>query len=301
MVQRVQFDESLKALWDKAANQMPFFSFAWHKRYQEIFTTTPLLFADTDHEYIMALEKDGSVAHFGGGQEIADYLDVIGADDKKELAWQEGMPLLKVEGIQQLVLRNIPEGSTTLTYFKSLNAAITQEDVTPVALLPATFDAYLAGLDRKARHELKRKVRKFEEAYPAATIETRHGSDVDMRTMIQLMKSDAQKKVFLSPQMESFFLELPTIAADTLVQLNLRVGDTIVSTLLGFRVGAEFLLYNSGFDPAFAGSGFYLKAKAMQWAIDQGITRFNFLQGAERYKYELGGKDEHVYRIEYIF
>lgn len=80
---------------------------------------------------------------------------------------------------------------------------------------------------------------------------------------------------------------------------ELLVEKAPAAAMLTFSVGDTLMGYNSGFDePKFSGSGFYLKAKMLARAEGQGFKKFNFLQGNERYKYELGGKDFYVYRID---
>ena len=56
-------------------------------------------------------------------------------------------------------------------------------------------------------------------------------------------------------------------------------------------------LYNSGYDPAYSwlSVGLLLKAFCIKEAIALGKRRFDFLRGAEPYKYDLGGKDLPVY------
>ncbi len=39
----------------------------------------------------------------------------------------------------------------------------------------------------------------------------------------------------------------------------------------------------------------------MRTAIKDGKKIYNFLQGDERYKYEMGGEDRFVYRVEWCF
>ena len=43
--------------------------------------------------------------------------------------------------------------------------------------------------------------------------------------------------------------------------------------------------------------GLINKAYAIREAIEAGRRRFDFLKGAERYKYSLGGQDRAIYRI----
>lgn len=303
MLEEVQFTSDLESLWNqclaRSRDRWPFLTYKWHKGYMEAFRTQPTILFDESNSILIPLEINGDTAHFAGGEEIADYLDAIGPDRAKVQAWQDTISYLATKGIQKLILRNIPQNSESIHYFGTLaNATIAQEDTTPIAILPATFESYLEALDRKERHELKRKIRKFEEEFPNPVITTQNGKEVDMVNLLTLMKTDGSKLAFLTQDMEKFFLHLPETAEESLVQLSLSYQDKVLASMVGFKQNHAFLLYNSGFLREYAGAGFYLKAKSMQWAIEQGFAEFNFLQGSERYKYELGGKDWHVYSVE---
>lgn len=305
MLEKAQFDATLEPTWNtclsRAKDPWPFLAYAWHQSYHTAFMTTPTILVDPKLSILIPLEIHDRTAHFSGGEEIADYLDCVGPESAKVSAWQQTIDYLRSTNVTALHLRNVPQNSETLHYFGTLAAAsISKEDTTPIAVLPATFDAYLNTLDRKERHELKRKVRKFDEDYPLASISTKIGTDVDMPLLISLMKTDHNKVEFMTPAMETFFLALPKTIGEPLTQLILTLNDKILASILAFRYKRSLLLYNSSFLREYAGSGFYLKAKAMQWAIEQGVSEYNFLQGSERYKYELGGKDSYVYKIEII-
>lgn len=301
----IQFSEDLSPLWGIALEQeriqYPFFSFAWHTHWAEHFGNDEHLsvFADPDAHVIIPLSIKDDVAHFTGGEEIADYLDAIGPDEKKALAWKTILPTLNAQGATTLVLRNVPEGSGTLAYFRSVpNAVISEEDVTPTITLPSSFDIYLESLDRKNRHELKRKMRKFEAEHQLLTFHPRNGSAIDMNFLIQLMKNDDDKRTFLTADMTEFFSDLPNVCNGSLWQFVLTQENRIVACTVAFHADDTLLLYNSGFDPRYPGAGWYIKVKTIAWAIEQGLTTYNLLQGNERYKYDLGAKDTNVYRIK---
>jgi CelD/BcsL family acetyltransferase involved in cellulose biosynthesis len=44
-------------------------------------------------------------------------------------------------------------------------------------------------------------------------------------------------------------------------------------------------------------AGLLLKALAIEYAIGRGLQCYDFLQGNERYKYDLGGKNTQVMQI----
>ena len=298
-----QFNEaSLHTLWESAVKQepkhWPFFTLAWHQAWYTHFGTDEqlMIVGDETNRTVLPLSISGTTAHFTGGEEIADYLDAIGPGTHKGALWQETMPLLMARGVTRLMLRNIPQPSESLTYFRSISATtVTEEDATPLLALPKSFDDYLTTLSRKQRHEMRRKLRRFDEQYPGVTFVA--GDQPDIKLLLTLMRNNDKKQEFLTPAMEGFFFALPQTAGGQLKQFTLIIDNKPIATTVAFEVGRSLLLYNSGYDPSVEGSGWYLKSKCIRWAIDNGYTQINFLQGKERYKYDLGAGDFLVYRV----
>ena len=217
------------------------------------------------------LARKGNELILAGGYEVADYLDI-----SDPTAWDE--IIKKYHGLH-LTLRNVPQNSPTVAYFH-----MKKEDTTPMMTLPPI-------LDKKNRHEMERKIRKFEREN--TNIEFKEGNDIE--TLITLMKLDPRKKEFLTPDMEQFFRKIHSMGTIT----ELLVGDKPAAAMLAFRADDMLMGYNSGFDETnFSGSGFYLKAMHIKRAEKSGVKTYNFLQGNERYKYELGGKDFFVYKVD---
>ena len=299
-----QFDEFLHERWDAALAHepvaWPFYTFAWHRLWQAHFGHKEqiVIMSDAANQVIIPLCVAYGTAHFTGGEEIADYLDAIGNSAHKAAVWQEAVMALKKQGVNTLLLRNIPESSPTISALKSLTGVqVTQEDTTPILTLPASFEEYLSALDRKDRHELKRKMKKFEAEHRALSFTPRTGSAVDVAPLLRLMRLDPDKNAFLTESMNCFFEDLPSVFPKDIWQFVLTTQETVIATTLAFRTGGSLLLYNSGFDPQYPGAGWYIKARTIAWAIGQSIRSYNFLQGNERYKYDLGAKDASVYRI----
>lgn len=235
---------------------------AWHETIGKEWTLVGDNLAQKGNELILA-----------GGYEVADYLDI--SDPTK---WDEIK--IKHHGLH-LTLRNVPQDSPTVSYFH-----MEKEDTTPITELPPI-------LGKKYRHEMGRKIRKFEREQ--TNIEFKDGNDID--TLLTLMKLDARKKEFLTPDMEEFFRKICPMGTIT----ELLVSGKPAATMLTFAAGDTLMGYNSGFDEAnFSSSGFYLKAKMLERAEEKGFKKFNFLQGNERYKYELGGKDFFVYKVDLL-
>lgn len=181
----------------------------------------------------------------------------------------------------------------------------TDEAVSPATDLPASWDAYLAGLSKKHRHELRRKLRRLEAAGQVTMSRTSSSADaaagVDL--LFRLMReSRDDKRAFLTPAMEAFFRDLAaefTARGMACFRTLLLDGDP-VATVFCFESPTATFLYNSGYDPAASdlAVGLLSKALALRDAIESGKRTFDFLRGDERYKFELGGEPRRVLRLE---
>lgn len=81
---------------------------------------------------------------------------------------------------------------------------------------------------------------------------------------------------------------------------RLRDGDRTVAVLYGFQHGSQAAAYASGIDPDYAsvGLGTVLIGAAIEAAQASGATAFDFLRGAEPYKYAWGAVDQPLLRLD---
>jgi CelD/BcsL family acetyltransferase involved in cellulose biosynthesis len=247
-----------------------------------------------------------------GPIDVADYLDILAVAGREAEAWEALAAWLAGEaGVARAVLDNVPDGSPSLTLAPpalaraGLALSVEEQGRCPVITLPADFDTYLAGLDRGARHELRRKVRRFEREAPGSSVRfLRRGEAVaalpEFVTLHRL--SGAEKARFMTPAMEGFFDDMAAslAAEDRLVLARLADADNrplAAMCLFDYRGG--WYLYNSGYDPAAArlAPGLVLLARSIEAACQAGVGVFDFLRGTERYKYDLGGRDRVVRRM----
>jgi predicted N-acyltransferase len=282
-------------------DQIPFSTYEWIRIWHETIGKEwePYILSVND-EIIAPFARKGNEIIFAGGDEVADYLDIIGADAAKMKAWQEILEFLKNDGVTSLHLNNIPENSPTLDFFKTQTTSIMkEEDTTPMMSLPPTWKDYLSTLDKKSRHETERKIRKFEREQSEIIMYDSADPVADTDLFLSLMKLDERKKRFLTLDMESFFQKIIEKFQKNIILTILTIADKPAAAMLAFRYGDTLMGYNSGFnEERFSGAGLYLKTMHIKRAIESGIKTYNFLQGRERYKYELGGKDFFVYRID---
>ncbi len=70
-----------------------------------------------------------------------------------------------------------------------------------------------------------------------------------------------------------------------------------------FDYNNTVFLYNNGYDPqySFLSVGLISKALCIKASIERGRGKFDFLKGAEEYKYRLGGKEVNLYSCQISF
>lgn len=294
----------IASIWDAALanndSHAPFFTHAWHRLWFEVlgkdWEPYPLVIDDA---VIAPFAKKNNEVIFSGGAEISDYQDIIGPNEKKQEAWQQVLEYGKNDGVTSFHFRNIPESSPTVSFFQKFpNAGVAQEDTTPTILLPATWNAHVESLPYTERHELRRKLRKIEKEHHNPTITVCTDPSRDVATLLDLMRNDRKKQTFLTPDMTVFFQKIARAFATDISLLILHMGDTPAAATLSFIKDGAYFLYNSGFDKKCCPyAGFYLTAMSIKYALEKGLKEYNFLQGDERYKYDLGGRDFFVYSI----
>jgi CelD/BcsL family acetyltransferase involved in cellulose biosynthesis len=301
MISAYPLGPELQSTWVAALARepvwLPFLTYQW----QELWNTArdqgwqPMfLHSDIARGHCAAFETRSGVARFSGGEEISDYMDIVGDPNTKAQAWTEIGEYLKSHGITKLALRNIPADSPTIMVFG--NDAV-QEDTTPLFSLPKTWDAYLQQLDSERRHEIRRKLRKFERTFDDAHLHTTSDLDTGVELLLRHMSIDIEKRNFLTPAMEQFFRAIPAAFPNNTVIYKLEADGEAAASALGFTNGKTLYLYNAGYEiERYPGAGFYLAASSIRLAIESGHTAYNFLQGNERYKYDLGAHDFFVYK-----
>ncbi len=246
---------------------------------------------------------------FAGDTEICDYMDMIAPDGDYAALWTAALRSLGEEPWDEIVLWAVREDSPTFAALPGvcrelgLTFSAEQEDVCPQLDLPGDWEGYVSGLGKKDRHELRRKLRKLPQAGAVEIEFLESPADIEpaLDDFLRMHReSRADKANFMTGQMEVFFRRVVlALAAEGVAEMTfLKLAGKRVACLLCFKSGDEYLLYNSGYDPAYSGFsvGLLSKALALQHAIERGYKRFDFLRGHEHYKYDLGAKDVNVLR-----
>jgi CelD/BcsL family acetyltransferase involved in cellulose biosynthesis len=263
--------------------------------------------------YHQKLETGQTVIELVGGKDICDYLDILALPNYRTQVYQAVLEFLTTEltDWDTLDFHCVPAASP----YQPLHEAVAKqglsvqrqvEDVCPIVSLPATWDDYLAMLDKKQRHELRRKIRRAESEAQVQWYMTSDPASLseDMKTFFDLHRnSSPDKEDFMSePAMQGFFRE---IARLSLIRGWLELSFLLIdgqkaATMFCFAYNNQTLVYNSGYDPQRFGHlspGIVLLGYHIQDSIAKGRTAFDFLRGDEVYKYRFGGQDSHVFQI----
>jgi hypothetical protein len=194
---------------------------------------------------------------------------------------------------------------------------VEREDVCPVIRLPqgADFEAYLATLGKKERHEIRRKVRRAESKGDIELVEsTDPVRDLDEFIDLHQRKwgdrglfpdtvGGAQGRTFVRSLFERFGAATtgPDAVPDhpTIHLGFLTVAGRRIAAEIHFETAGSLLYYNAGVDPEAKAlsPGVVQLELLVRRAIDRGKCRVDLLRGDEPYKYEWGAVDEPVQRI----
>lgn len=250
-----------------------------------------------------------------GCKEVTDYLDLIVDQNHVDPVLQTLAQFLADNRsvYDSIELCNVPEQSISCApfprYLQQCGFAITieYEDVCPIIHLPDSWSAYLEMLDKKQRHELRRKLRRVQGVNTDVnwyTVGQEHNLEEEIGHFLDMMAASSPDKAnFLSdPHNVIFFKSITSVLMDRgWLQLNfLIVNGERAAAYLNFDYNRHILVYNSGLRSDKYGhlsAGIVLLALTIQHAIETGHEVFDFLQGNEAYKYHLGGKDTAVLNV----
>jgi CelD/BcsL family acetyltransferase involved in cellulose biosynthesis len=258
-------------------------------------------------------DKGQSTLSLVGCRDVSDYLDLIVERGQEDAVYNALLDYLENEASpwDVLDLCNIPQDSQTFGRLRDLaegrgyQTLVEVEDVCPIIELPATWDEYLDTLDKKQRHEIRRKLRRAEGGTDVrfVIVGREHDLHAEMEIFIDLhQKSTPEKDEFMDPQMQGFFYDVAQVLqAQGWLQLAfIEIDGRKAAALLNFDYDDAILVYNSGYDPAqfsHLSPGILVTTRCIEHAIELGRGKFDFLRGDEVYKYRFGAQDTEVRRL----
>jgi CelD/BcsL family acetyltransferase involved in cellulose biosynthesis len=312
--------DGVTSSWDKLRHCLKWGSIfvlpAWLKVWWEAFGGESELYLRTlwQGEKIIGfapLRVDKETASFIGSADVCDYLDFVITPGRERDFFKVLLDDLREKGIKKLDLRPLRHDSTVLAQLVSIaqnrgyEVTCLPEDVSLELDLPTTWDEYLAILNTKQRHEVRRKLRRL---WAAGNVEhhciqvSREVEDyLDIFLKLFALSKD-EKASFMNPKMESFFRSLAKAMAEIgLLRLGvLQLGKVPAAMTMSFDYDGSHYLYNSAYDPQFSylSVGLLCKVLCLKESIEKGRKKWNFLKGGEPYKYQLGGQEVPLYSCQ---
>lgn len=248
-----------------------------------------------------------------GSIEISDYLDFIVLKEATHDFTDGLLNFLsgkEIAGWEILDLYNLLEDSPTIP---ALESAADRYGFTykrerlqhcPYIPLPGDWDQYLANINKKQRHEIRRKMRRAKE-YSASVnwyiVEDENTLDAEIEDFLDLMAQDPEKEKFLTDIMRSQMRSAVHAAfqAGWLQLAFLETDEGKAAGYLNFDFADHIWVYNSGINFKYRelSPGWVLLGHLLKWANENGRKAFDFMRGDEAYKYRFGAVDRFVERV----
>ena len=245
-----------------------------------------------------------------GDKDLFDYRDIIVNPIYSEHIYELLFNKITKENNYNdftFVLESIPEQSGLLNYTDNANTnnqfVKLEEDVTPIINLVNDWEEYLMSLSKKQRHEVRRKVRKFEAQNFSSNLITNkiELNDFNSEFFDLFVKSRQDKEEFLTEQRKKFFIQMLNNFADIeqLRILCLYDDQKLISACIVIDYDETYFLYNNAYSLMYNSFSVGLVSKifAIKESIDRNKKTFNFLRGNEKYKYSLGGEDIKLFNV----
>lgn len=247
---------------------------------------------------LIPMYNDSGTIRMLGESDLFDYHSPLGGDSLNVVAqWAAGLATgtqLELDSLPGLAADVFMDGLT----MAGLAPVADVHESAAVLDLPGDYEAYLASLGKKQRHETRRKSRRFTEILGQPRLERIGGADAVAKFATMHRLADGQKGQFMDPAKEQLFTALE---ADAGAVIDFLYGDgpEPVAAGFGFEDANTYYLYNSAYDTdaSAASPGIVLVAELIRRALESGHHRFDFLKGDEVYKYRLGASPRPLWRV----
>ena len=203
-------------------------------------------------------------------------------------------------------LENLRPGSPLLTANTCAEFVehVRQQDSCPVVSLPPSVDQFLNTLPRQLVHNLnyyRRRLASFGDVAIDCADENNFDElfEAFMRLHEARWHMNNMSGMLCDERVQRFLREAGQglLSNGALRLYGLRIDERIVASLYGFHHARRTYYYLGGFDPELKqySVGTILVAHAINEAMRERATEFDFLRGRERYKYRWGAVDEPIY------
>jgi len=240
---------------------------------------------------LYVIREDGESLGLFLGTGISDYLDVIAAEvggaplDLTQIDCQM-WDLQQLRPSSPLLKMQMPDGWRDNIEEQDRSLVLTLAETSPSTHFQKKLRYYRRSLDATFETANRENLDAFLDALFAL-----HAARWQKRGMPGMLADDV---------IQRFHREVARAMLDAgaLRMYAMRSADRIAAVFYGFAHNGTVAYYLSGYDPALEkySPGSVIVAHAIEQAVREGATVFDFLRGAEDYKYAWGAKDRINYR-----
>jgi len=312
--------DSIFGHWQRAGSLLPwnclFVLPVWLKPWWDNFGRRGALYLlSVRHEGriigIAPLQRSDDTVRLLGDENVCDNLDFIVAREKSAEFYRILLNYLKQDGVKRIELAQVRQDSSVMAQLlpvaEKAGCRISYEknDMSFELALPGSWDDYLTLLSGKERHEIRRKLRRLNEAGQMSYRMVEDASSIkkEMEAFLELFRSyRSDKTEFMNGRMVSFFKELAEALKEAriLKLFFLELDKKPIAATMCFDYHSTMYLYNNGYDKRFGSLsvGMLSKVLSIKESIQSGKKTYDFLKGAEVYKKRLGGQPIQLYRCQ---
>ena len=199
------------------------------------------------------------------------------------------------------VLAQIAATSPLIECARADGWAVTPAEVCPVLALPDSYDDYVKSLGKNMREQIKRYPRRLEKQFSVEyeLAQTPQQVDEFWNQLVELhgrrWRARGQTGVLALPSRRNFhrYICHKFLANDWLRLWRLKCDGRPACVLLSYFWGGKYWFFIGGFEPELMrwSVGTCLFSHVFRHAIAEGAGEFDFLRGAEEYKYRFGAVD----------
>jgi CelD/BcsL family acetyltransferase involved in cellulose biosynthesis len=171
-------------------------------------------------------------------------------------------------------------------------------------MINGDFDEYLSRVEKKQRHEIRRKMRRAEESGRGVRwyISEMKDPEAEIDAFTKLMEQDENKSKFLTDAMRAQMRAVIRAAHEGgwLWLAFLEVDGQRAAASLNFDYNNKLWGYNAGVDRTYMelSPGWVLLSYVIQWCCENKYAEFDFMRGDEEYKYRFGAVNKFVMRTK---
>jgi CelD/BcsL family acetyltransferase involved in cellulose biosynthesis len=241
--------------------------------------------------YIVRDDDESLGMFLGSGN--SDYLDALGTADLSELAGLDCQlwDLQQLRPSSPLLTAPLPDG---------LADQVLEHDRCPILPIEGAGDELQNLISTHSRKKIRYYRRALERIAPVTTESATPATLDELLDALYALHAARWMKrglpgVLDDDVVQRFHREAARGLLDTgaLRLYATRLGERIVAVFYGFAHAGTVYYYLSGYDPELErmSIGTLIVAHAIEQAVHDGATTFDFLRGAEEYKYAWGATD----------